>query len=75
MITFNMADRKHRAALLALCAFLAWPVGIEAKKQSAAQPSAKATPPEEALRAYIARVRAQQATEVRTPGSIWSPNG
>ena len=35
----------------------------------------KATPPEEALKAYIERVRAQQAAEVRTPGSIWSPEG
>jgi flagellar L-ring protein precursor FlgH len=35
----------------------------------------KATPPEEALRAYIERVRAQQAAEVRTMGSIWSPEG
>jgi flagellar L-ring protein precursor FlgH len=33
------------------------------------------TPPEAALRAYVDRVRAQQAAEVRTPGSIWSPNG
>jgi flagellar L-ring protein precursor FlgH len=32
-------------------------------------------PPEAALRAYVDRVRAQQAAEVRTPGSIWSPNG
>ena len=35
----------------------------------------KATPPEDALRAYIARVRASQAAEVRTPGSIWSAQG
>jgi len=35
----------------------------------------KATPPEEALKAYIERVRAQQAAEVRTPGSIWSSEG
>ena len=28
-----------------------------------------------ALRAYIDRVRAQQAAEVRTAGSIWSPEG
>ena len=35
----------------------------------------KATPPEDALRAYIARVRAKQAAEVRTPGSIWSADG
>jgi len=33
------------------------------------------TPPEAALRSYVERVRAQQAAEVRTPGSIWSPNG
>jgi flagellar L-ring protein precursor FlgH len=33
------------------------------------------TPPETALRAYVDRVRAQQAAEIRTPGSIWSPNG
>ena len=33
------------------------------------------TPPETALRAYVDRVRAQQAAEVRTAGSIWSPNG
>ena len=34
-----------------------------------------ATPPETALRAYVDRVRAQQAAEVRTAGSIWSPEG
>ena len=33
------------------------------------------TPPETALRAYVDRVRAQQAAEIRTPGSIWSANG
>ena len=38
-------------------------------------PAAKPTPPEEALHAYIARVRAQQAAEVKTLGSIWSPEG
>jgi flagellar L-ring protein precursor FlgH len=38
-------------------------------------PAAKPTPPEEALHAYVERVRAQQAAEVRTPGSIWSPEG
>jgi flagellar L-ring protein precursor FlgH len=35
----------------------------------------KATPPETALRAYIARVRAQSDAEVKTSGSIWSPEG
>ena len=38
-------------------------------------PAAKPTPPEEALHAYVDRVRAQQAAEVRTPGSIWTPEG
>jgi flagellar L-ring protein precursor FlgH len=38
-------------------------------------PVAKVTPPETALRAYVERVRAQQAAEVRTPGSIWSSEG
>jgi len=33
------------------------------------------TPPEVALHAYISRVRAQQAAEVKTDGSIWSPEG
>lgn len=36
---------------------------------------AKVTPPESALQAYIQRVRTQSATEVRTPGSIWSETG
>ena len=34
-----------------------------------------ATPPEASLASYVDRVRAQQAAEVRTAGSIWSPNG
>lgn len=40
------------------------------------KPSApKMTPPETALALYVQKVRAQQASEVLTPGSIWSPNG
>lgn len=38
-------------------------------------PPDKSTPPETALRAYIARVRTQHDNEVRTPGSIWSSEG
>jgi flagellar L-ring protein precursor FlgH len=38
-------------------------------------PAPHLTPPETALQAYIQRVRAQQAAEVRTTGSIWSPEG
>lgn len=43
-----------------------------------AKPKSKeagANPPELALRAYIDRVRAQNAAEVKTTGSIWSSEG
>jgi flagellar L-ring protein precursor FlgH len=33
------------------------------------------TPPEASLASYVQRVRAQQAAEIRTPGSIWSADG
>jgi flagellar L-ring protein precursor FlgH len=46
-----------------------------AGKKSKSPDTGKTTPPEASLRAYVERVRAQQAAEVRTPGSIWSPNG
>ena len=46
-----------------------------AKKQLNKEDKAKSTPPEEALKAYIARVRAQRDAEVHTPGSIWSDQG
>ncbi|HEY1901623.1 MAG TPA: flagellar basal body L-ring protein FlgH [Terracidiphilus sp.] len=45
------------------------------KKKIPFIPTAKPTPPEAALNAYIERVRAQQAAEVKTVGSIWSPEG
>jgi flagellar L-ring protein precursor FlgH len=64
------------AAILCISAVLAAPLMTSAsskKPKSAA--AAKATPPETALSAYIQRVRAQQAAEVRTPGSIWCPEG
>jgi flagellar L-ring protein precursor FlgH len=43
------------------------------KKTPVAAP--KATPPEAALRNYVERVRAQQAAEILTTGSIWSSEG
>jgi flagellar L-ring protein precursor FlgH len=46
-----------------------------AKKKSPLTQTSKPTPPEAALRSYVERVRAQQAAEVLTPGSIWSPAG
>jgi flagellar L-ring protein precursor FlgH len=59
--------------LLAGCAFNL-PV-LAAGKKLPLIPQAKPTPPEEALHTYVERVRAQQAAEVKTPGSIWSPDG
>lgn len=47
---------------------------LGAAKRKVAVESIK-TPPEQALRAYIDRVRAQHAAEVATAGSIWSPEG
>jgi len=62
------------AAAVLVGAVLFCPVGASGKKHSTT-PAGKTTPPEEALRNYVARVRAEQAAEVRTPGSIWSPQG
>jgi flagellar L-ring protein FlgH len=61
-------------AVILLCALLGPAAGATSKPHSAAD-AVKATPPEEALSVYIAKVRAQQAAEVRTPGSIWSAQG
>jgi flagellar L-ring protein precursor FlgH len=54
---------------------LASPMGALNKKPSSVSQGAKATPPEDALRNYIAHVRAKQAAEVRTAGSLWSADG
>lgn len=45
------------------------------KKLKLPSSSDKPTPPEAALDSYIQRERARQAAEVRTPGSIWIPDG
>jgi len=45
------------------------------KPNGASAANAKQTPPEEALKAYVQRVRAQHEGEVRTPGSIWIDQG
>lgn len=46
-----------------------------AKKKTKPADVLASTPPETALHAYIERVRAQQAAEVKTGGSIWSTEG
>jgi flagellar L-ring protein precursor FlgH len=49
---------------------------LQAAGKKAGTPEGRsATPPEAALTSYVQRVRAQQAAEIRTPGSIWSANG
>jgi flagellar L-ring protein precursor FlgH len=48
---------------------------ISFPKKSTPGIAGKETPPEAALKNYIERVRAQQAAEVLTAGSIWNPEG
>jgi flagellar L-ring protein precursor FlgH len=69
-----MVMMRKRPTLLVLGLALALSLPVAAKTTKPADP-AKPNPPEAALRSYVQRVRAQQAAEVRTPGSMWSPNG
>jgi len=68
-----MKVERMRVLSAFLAAALATLPQIHARKQTAAKPTN--TPPDVALRAYVSRVRAQQAAEVKTEGSIWSPDG
>ena len=61
--------------VLCLSVWLVMLAPAAAKKPKSPVQVPKTTPPETALRAYVERVRAQQAAEVLTPGSIWSPEG
>jgi flagellar L-ring protein precursor FlgH len=67
--------RAIRVAMILFCALSALQARALGKKQSSVATGTKATPPEDALRAYVARVRAKQAAEIRTPGSIWTAEG
>ncbi len=63
------------AVAVFLCAVMGcsgWALG---RKHTSAAEGTKPSPPEDALRAYVARVRAKQAAEVKTPGSLWSADG
>jgi flagellar L-ring protein FlgH len=66
--------RKRALCFLAGLLFPSLVVFAGGKKPKPAE-TPNAASPEASLRAYIEKVRAQQASEVRTPGSIWSPNG
>ncbi len=72
-MTGNLRQVLHAGALVLLSLSLLAPSA--AKKPKLLMPGLKSTPPEVALRAYVERVKAQQAAEVLTPGSIWSPEG
>ncbi len=65
----------HAVVLCGAMALLGSLPGRAADKKHIPFLAAKPTPPEAALKTYIERVRAQQAAEVLTPGSIWSPEG
>lgn len=66
--------KKSAALFVSLLAavFFAIP-GQAASKKKTSDP--KPSPPDAALNAYIARVRAENAAELRTPGSIWIADG
>jgi len=69
-----MSPRKSAALAVCLAVLLpAAPVAMAKKAKNFEL--GKNTPPEAALRAYVERVRAQQAAQVLTTGSIWSPEG
>jgi flagellar L-ring protein FlgH len=62
---------QRNAVVLTLCLLVAVPLYGAKKKASAP----KLSPPDAALNAYIAQIRAENAAEVRTPGSIWIDDG
>lgn len=65
---------QHSILMLAgllLAVLVAQPAYAWHKKHS----GPKLSPPDAALETYIAQVEAQSAAEVRTPGSIWTPDG
>lgn len=69
----NISGRVRRQTIIVALVFVLV-LPLEAKRKKQTDPLAS-TPPNTALRAYVDRVRAQQAAEVRTPGSIWSAEG
>jgi flagellar L-ring protein FlgH len=71
----KLAMLSSAALFVSMALMLGTPVHALDKKRIPLVPAAKPTPPEAALHSYIERVRAQQAAEVKAPGSIWSPEG
>lgn len=69
----NSADRA--IALLSLSFLLTAFPGRAICSTLKEKLSAGPTPPDVALRAYVARVRLDSAAEAHTPGSLWTENG
>jgi flagellar L-ring protein precursor FlgH len=67
--------RMNALAVAVLLAALSPAASARSKKNDAGLEISKATPPEAALRGYIDKVRAQQAAEVLTTGSLWRSQG
>src|SRR5882672_553814 len=70
--------KQASAMVLLFSVFLYIPMaqaGSTPNKQAAKSAKPRSTPPEEALKAYIQRVRAQQEAEIKAPGSIWNDQG
>jgi flagellar L-ring protein precursor FlgH len=67
--------RAIAIGLFSACLLLAPRATGLPKKHTSVAEGTKTTPPEDALRAYIAKVRAQQAAVVKTQGSLWSADG
>lgn len=70
-----MSNRVRRTFVVMLGLLFASLFVFASGKNAKSAATERPTPPETALLSYIDKVRAQQAAEVRTPGSIWSPNG
>jgi flagellar L-ring protein FlgH len=58
-----------------LSALLLPAAGAVSRNHASVGDGTKTSPPEGALRAYITRVRAKQAAEIKTTGSLWSADG
>jgi flagellar L-ring protein FlgH len=69
-----MISNCRRASILAVFIVALVPAFAAGKKPKTPE-GRNATPPEASLASYVQRVRAQQAAEIRSPGSIWSANG
>ncbi len=70
----RMRSRGGMVLCLSLAVAAALPQQVAAKRQKSLGPH-KMSPPEQSLENYIQRVRAEHAAEVKTPGSLWSPQG